>query len=46
MVVPGENGNAVARLPVPDANGLIVRSADNPRVFGVEKRRANVIQMP
>ena len=32
-------------MPIPDANRLIVAGRDDPRVFVVEKRRSNVIQM-
>lgn len=37
--------NAIARLPVPDTNGLIIRGAHNPRILVVKERCSNVIQM-
>ena len=45
VVVPGEHADAVARLPVPDADGLVIRRADNPRRLLVEVRCANVVQV-
>ena len=37
--------NTISRLPIPYANGLIVRGADYPRVFVVEKCGAYVVQV-
>ena len=45
VVVASQDADAVSRLPVPDADGLIVRGADNPRILVVEKRGAYVVQM-
>jgi hypothetical protein len=45
VIVTGKNADAGTRLPVPDANCLIIGSAENPRVFVMEDGRANVIQM-
>eukprot|EP00965_Chrysotila_dentata_P212747 6187225-Pleurochrysis_carterae.AAC.3 len=36
VVVPGEHRDAAARLPVPDADRLVVGGRDNPRVLDVE----------
>jgi len=45
VVVARQHADAVARLPVPDADGLIVGGAQNPRVFVVEGHRTHVVQM-
>lgn len=45
MIVAGQHRNASARLPIPDANGLIVGGAQNPRIFVMEECRSDVIQM-
>ncbi len=46
MVVSGENGYAVSGLPIPDSDRLIVGGTDDPGIFGMEKRRPDVVQMP
>jgi len=43
--VTGQNGYAGARLPVPDADGLVVAGADNPGVLVVELDGADVVEM-
>jgi hypothetical protein len=45
VVVPGEDADAVARLPVPDPDRLIVRRGDDPRVLGVERDGADVVEV-
>ena len=45
VIVSGNDANAVARLPVPDANGLVIGAAQNPRILVMEKGGANVVQM-
>ena len=45
VIVAGEDVDAVAGLPVPDAHRLVVRAADDPRVFVVEKGGADVVEM-
>jgi len=46
VVVAGEHADAGAALPVPDADGLVVRRAQDPRVLVVEHRRPDVVQVP
>src|SRR5688572_2799305 len=41
----GKNGNRIARLPVPDADCLVIRSANNPGMLFVEECGTNVIKM-
>jgi len=45
VIVTGQNGDARARLPVPDADGLVVAGADNPWVLVVELDGADVIKV-
>ena len=45
VVVPGEDGDAGAGLPVPDADRLVVGGREDPGVLVVEHRRADVVQM-
>ena len=45
VIVTGENADAGARLPVPDANRLIVGCAKNPGIFVVENCGTNVVQV-
>ena len=45
VVVASEHSDAGARLPVPNANGLIVRGRQNPRVFVVKLNGANVVEV-
>ena len=45
MIVTGQNGDAGARLPVPDADGLVVAGADNPGVLVVELDGADVVEV-
>ena len=46
VVVARQHGQARARLPVPDANSLVVRSAHNPRVLIVKLNGADVVEVP
>ncbi|TDH67254.1 hypothetical protein CCR75_000066 [Bremia lactucae] len=34
-----------ARLPIPDTNGLVVTTAQDPRIFLVELHRTNIVEM-
>ena len=43
--VTSEDGNALSRLPVPNADRMIVRSGDNPGIFAVKLDRPNVVQV-
>lgn len=45
MIVSGENGDTSSRLPVPNANRLIVAGAHDPRVLVMELYGANVIEV-
>lgn len=45
VIVTSQNGDACARLPVPDADGLVVAGADNPWVLVVELDGADVIKV-
>jgi len=45
VVVASQNGDASARLPVPDANGLVVAGADNPGILVVELHGADVVEV-
>jgi hypothetical protein len=45
MIVTSQNIDAISRLPVPNADCLVVRTGDDPGILIVKKRRANVIQM-
>lgn len=46
VVVASEDANAGAALPVPDADGLVVRGAQDPWILVVEECCADVIQVP
>jgi hypothetical protein len=45
VIVASKNSNAVARLPVPDADRLVVRATEDPWVFMVKVDSANIIEM-
>lgn len=45
VIVPSQYTNASATLPVPDADGLIVRSAEDPGILLMEHSGPDVIQM-
>jgi len=45
VIVSGQNGDASARLPVPDSNGLVVASADDPGILVVELHGADVVEV-
>eukprot|EP00955_Chlamydomonas_euryale_P057079 356656-Chlamydomonas_euryale.AAC.5 len=45
VVVASQHRDARARLPVPDADGLVIRRRDNPRRLHMELDRANVVEM-
>jgi hypothetical protein len=45
VVVASEHGDADARLPVPDANSLVVGSRENPRMLVMKLNGANVVEM-
>ena len=45
MVVTGEDGDALARLPVPDSDGLIVGGGEDPGMFVVEVDGTDVVEM-
>lgn len=45
MIVAGEHGDAGARLPVPDADRLVVGAAQDPRVLVMELGRAHIVQV-
>lgn len=45
MIVASKNGNAIARLPVPDADRLVVRATEDPRVFMVKVDSADIVEM-
>ena len=45
VVVPSEDRDAVAALPVPDADGLVVGGREDPGVLVVEHRRPDVVQV-
>ena len=45
VVVSGEDGDAVAALPVPDADGLVVGGGEDPGVLVVEHRGPDVVQV-
>lgn len=40
-----QDTNAIAALPVPDPNGLVIRSTQNPRVFMMKHGSADVVQV-
>ena len=46
VIVPREHADAGARLPVPDADGLVVAGGHDPRVLRVEGHRPDVVQVP
>ena len=46
MVMASEHANARPALPIPDAQGLVVRRTHNPWLFPVELDRADVVQVP
>ena len=45
VIVSGEDGNAVAVLPIPNTDGLIVGRRKQPGAFMMELHRTDVIQM-
>lgn len=45
VIVPGQHANASATLPVPDSDGLIVRSAEDPGILLMEHSGPDVIEM-
>ncbi len=45
VIVPGQHRDAGARLPVPDADGLVVGRVHDPWVLLVEGDRADVVQV-
>ena len=46
MIVSGEDGQTVARLPIPDANCLVIGTTQNPRqVIRMKLDRPHIIQM-
>ena len=45
VVVSSQNTNNSSSLPIPDSDGLIIRSTQDPRVLLMEKSRSDVIQM-
>jgi hypothetical protein len=46
MIVTSQHGNTSPRLPVPNADSLIVTSTHNPWVFVVKLDSADIIKMP
>ena len=45
VVVAGEDGDAVAALPVPDADGLVVGGREDPGVLVVEHGGPDVVEV-
>ena len=46
MIVSGEDGQTVARLPIPDANCLVIGTTQNPRqVVRMKFDRPHIIQV-
>lgn len=45
VVMTGQDSDTVTRLPVPDTDGLIVGTTEDPWVFVVEVDSTNVIQV-
>ena len=45
MVVAGQDRYACPRLPVPDADGLVIAGADNPGVLIVKLYSSDVVQV-
>lgn len=45
VVVSGQDTDARSRLPVPDADGLIIRRTQHPGILVVEHGGANVVQV-
>lgn len=45
VIVAGEDANAGTRLPVPDANRLVIRATQNPRVLVMKLDHPNVVEM-
>ena len=45
VVVACEDADAVSRLPVPNANCLIVGTTDDPRILMMEEGGSDIIQM-
>lgn len=45
MIVSRQHEDASATLPVPDTDGLIVRRAEDPRIFVMEHGGPDVIQV-
>jgi hypothetical protein len=47
MIMPCENSKTIPRLPVPDANSLVVGTTQNPRqIARMELDCTHIIQMP
>jgi hypothetical protein len=46
VIVPSKNRDAVSGLPVPNTDGLVIGSRDDPRMLMVEVHSANVIDVP
>ena len=45
VIVAGEHGDAGARLPIPNANGLVVAGTQDPRILVVKLHGADVVEM-
>ena len=45
VIMPSEYRYGATALPVPDSDGLIIRSGDDPRVLRVKLHRTNVVQV-
>lgn len=45
MVVSGQDGDTCPRLPIPNPDGLIIRSRDDPRVFSMEKDGSDIVEI-
>lgn len=45
VVVSGQDADARSRLPVPDADGLIIGCTQHPGILVVKHGRANVVQV-
>lgn len=45
MIMPRQDGDALPTLPIPNPNGLIIRSGEDPRVLVVKVDGADVVEM-
>ena len=45
MIVTGEDGDTLPRLPIPDSDSLIVRGGEDPGVFVVKVDGTDVVEM-